>query len=120
MKFIIRFSLILFLGLAFTVISQTGCEDVKGIDGIMVRGPNGSNSVTLALSEKEVLLTATFSKTNNLAFPLEWRVSDPSLGTIVNQSSATALYRRAARTGSNIITVTDQYDNEGFATIVQQ
>ncbi len=54
-----------------------------------------------------------------LAFPLEWSVSDPSLGAIIESSGRRAAYVRTSRAGMNIVTVRDQYGSEGFAVVEQ-
>jgi hypothetical protein len=92
----------------------SGCEKVTGLQGLTIT----PSAVTLTPSTNTIVLAVT-GVTNNLALPLAWSVEDSSLGTIVNSSGYTALYRSTDREGQNIVTARDQYDNEGFATITQ-
>jgi hypothetical protein len=96
----------------------TGCEQAEGIDGISLNPPaatiGGSSS-----NGTSVAFTANVS--GALALPLEWRVSNASLGWIANHSGSNAVYKgnRNAK-GDNIITVRDQYGNEGSAVVTHQ
>ena len=55
-----------------------------------------------------------------LDFPLEWNLSDGSLGSILETRGNTAIYATTpGRAGPNVITVTDQAGREGAAAIAQ-
>ena len=96
---------------------QTGCEEAKGIGGLQV----DPASVTLTTNDTSVVLSVVGGITNNLlSMPLEWQVSDPNLGQITASSGVTAVYRRFSANGVNTVTVRDQFDKEGFATITQR
>ncbi|HMP73824.1 MAG TPA: hypothetical protein PKE55_11240 [Kiritimatiellia bacterium] len=57
--------------------------------------------------------------TTNLAFPLEWSVSDSSLGRIIASADASAVFESAGRVaGITIVRVRDQAGREGQATVV--
>ncbi len=106
------------VGLAMAWVNS-GCEEAKGTNGIGV----SPASVTLNVTASTGTATAVFTATVNgsLALPLEWNVSDPGLGTIVNHSGSNAVYAaNGTATGNNTVSVRDQYDNEGFATVHQQ
>lgn len=92
----------------------SGCEKATGLAGLSI----DPSYVTLTPGSNSVILAVT-GVTNNLALPLEWSVSDPALGTIQNHSGYTAVYKSTDRSGQNTVTVRDQYENEGFATINQ-
>lgn len=104
--------------MAVTVCFWTGCESAGGTDGISlspasVTFGNGSSNATSA-----VVFTAQVSGT--LALPLQWRVSDSALGNIISAAGSNATYRaNSGRKGDNIVTVTDQYGNEGSAVVTQ-
>jgi len=95
----------------------TGCESAGGTGGVSISPSNpvlgSSSSNTTA-----VVLTAVVS--DQLALPLKWSVSDPTLGTIISASGSNATYKaNEGRTGDNIVTVKDQYDNQGSAVVTQ-
>jgi hypothetical protein len=95
----------------------TGCEEADGLKGLAV----SPATVTLGGSNAASAVEFTAAVSNNLALPLEWRVSDPSLGDIRSQSGAKAIYTlNPGQKGDNVITVRDQYKNEGSAIVTQQ
>jgi len=57
---------------------------------------------------------------SELALPLEWSVSDPSLGSIREASGDRAVYARTGKKGMQIVRVKDQYGAEGFAVVNQK
>ena len=69
--------------------------------------------------------TQTFTVETNglraLSLPLEWSVSDTSLGKIAASGGYSASYVRTSTTnsGDNSITVVDQYGAKGVATVRQ-
>jgi len=97
----------------------TGCENAGGTGGVglspsSVTLGSGSSNTTSA-----VVFTAQIS--GSLAFPLAWRVSNSALGNIISASGSNATYQaNAGKTGDNVVTVTDQYGNEGSAVVTQQ
>lgn len=93
---------------------QAGCEEAKGLQGLQV----DPSAVVLATNGQTVVFSVT-GVTNDLALPLEWTVGDASYGQIRYQSGYSATYQRLAPNGVNTISVRDQYDNEGYATIRQ-
>lgn len=92
----------------------TGCESADGLSGLTI----SPESVTLSTESNTVVL-AVVGVSNSLALPLEWSVSDGSLGSIVSSSGYTATYRRTDANGTQTVTARDQYKNEGYATIEQ-
>jgi hypothetical protein len=55
----------------------------------------------------------------NLFYPLEWRVSDPSLGIILSSAGNSAIYRSyAGKLGVNVVHCQDQSGREGSAAVV--
>jgi len=62
----------------------------------------------------------TVAVNDTLAFPLEWSVANPALGGIVSHSGSNAVYKaNSGAKGENIVTVRDQYENEGTAIVTQ-
>lgn len=97
----------------------TGCEEAEGLKGLNVEPP----TVTLGGSGSNAVTAREFTAvvSNDLALPLEWRVSNPSLGDIRSQSGTKAIYAaNKGQKGDNVITVRDQYKNEGSAIVTQQ
>ncbi len=55
-----------------------------------------------------------------LDYPLEWNLSDWTLGSIIESKGDTAIYATTpGRAGANVITVRDQAGREGAAGIAQ-
>ena len=93
-----------------------GCETSEGTNGVEIT----PSTVTLGGSNASSTVELTAHVSSSLALPLEWRVSNPALGTIVGQSGSNAIYSANTRTGNNVVTVRDQFKNEGSAVITQQ
>lgn len=109
-------------GLALMVLSF-GCESADGTNGLSVTPSSVTLSVSVSSSNATQQLSQMFTASGGgpLALPLEWSVANPALGTIVEQSGSNALYMaNSGQKGDNVVTVKDQYDNEGFAAVHQQ
>lgn len=91
-----------------------GCEGTSTNPGIQVEPA----SATLTNSAA-VTFTATVSSNQTLFFPLEWQVTDPSIGRIVTSQGTTAVYESFGVSGNNSVIVKDQSDSEGVALVVQ-
>lgn len=94
----------------FTV---TGKNDAANITSDSTTSSSGTNTTTTTSTVTDNMAL------NDLSYPLTWSVSDASLGTIVESSGDTALYRKTSNSGHQIITVRDQYGNEGYASVYQ-
>ena len=103
------------VGLTLVVSHFCGCETVSGLQGLVV----SPDYVQLTATSNTVDFTVEGSVSNELALPLAWSVSRPDLGYISQQSGWRALYTRHAPDGDNVVTVKDQYDNEGYARVRQ-
>lgn len=98
----------------------TGCDSAGGTSGVNIApssvtlgDPSGTNTAASA-----VVFNAQVS--DALALPLEWRIANAALGSIISQSGSNATYKaNAGKTGENIVTVRDQYGNEGSAVVTQ-
>jgi len=97
----------------------TGCESAGNTDGLSISpssptlGSGSSNSTSAVVF--------TVGVRDSLALPLQWSVSNPSMGGIISASGSNATYvANAGKTGDNIITVQDQYGNKGSAVVIQQ
>lgn len=102
---------------AFAVMSFTGCEEATGLNGLSIvpssvrlNPLSNSNYVDFAVSS---------SVSNDLVLPIEWSVSNPDLGYIDYRGGYKARYFRNPVNGDNVITVRDQYNNEGSALVKQ-
>ena len=97
----------------------TGCESAGGTDGISLSPSNPTLGAGSSNATSAVVFTAAVR--DQLALPLKWSVSDPGLGGLISASGSNATYMATAgRTGNNVITVRDQYDNKGSAVVTQQ
>lgn len=95
----------------------TGCESAGGTGGVSI---SPANPVLGSSSSNSTAVVFTASVSDQLALPLAWSVSNPALGTIISSSGSNATYKaNEGRTGDNIVTVKDQYDNQGSAVVTQ-
>lgn len=97
----------------------TGCESAGGTGGVAISpsskvlGGESSNATSV--------VDFTAQVTDPLALPLSWRVSNAALGNIISASGSNATYKaNSGAKGDNVITVRDQYENEGSAVVTQQ
>lgn len=101
-------SVALVLIIAISAVVPAGCETGSGA------------ALTVSTSDNVTFTVDTNSVTKgDLALPLEWRVSNPALGTITSSSGYSAVYSRTSQSGVNVIIVEDQYGAEGMATVNQ-
>lgn len=94
-----------------------GCEEADGPEGLTVT----PEEPTLSGDSNTVMFTVS-GPTNsgrNFMLPVEWKVSNPSLGWIGEAAGDRAYYHRTSAGGDNVITVTDEYDRRGFAVVHQ-
>ncbi len=113
---------------------MTGCEDVETDTGLTIRAAceecsgnlqvlgYGYGSITLTACRGACCGDCLDSSTNlvdRLFLPLEWSVSNPSLGRILASGGYTAVYESIGGKGRNIVTVRDQSGREGIAGIEQ-
>lgn len=105
---------------ALTVAFWTvGCEEAKGTRALVV----DPSFVDLTAGTVTNAFTQTFTVSEDslqdLSLPLEWQVSDPSLGRISFSGGNSAAYTRSNKSGDNSIIVRDQLGAEGIAAIRQ-
>jgi len=94
----------------------SGCEEAKGLSGLTI----DPAATTLTREQTTVELTVTGGITNRaLALPLTWTVTDTALGRITHSGGLSAIYERTDHDGNNTVVARDQYENEGFATVLQ-
>lgn len=104
------------LVMAFAVaVALTGCDSADGVSGIQV----SPSSVTLSGTSNNTVVFSVQAK-SDLALPLVWGVADGSLGSINYSSGSNAIYIASSKKGNQVVSVKDQYNNEGFASVVQQ
>ena len=113
-KLSVSFAVLLIAGLA-AIHLLTGCESSTTDANITV---SPSSETRTAGSDSHILFTATGS--TNLYLPLEWSVSNESLGHIVESKGNGAVYESNGTPGDNVITVKDQGVSEGVAVVSQQ
>ncbi len=91
-----------------------GCEQSDGGPALGV----SPSSAVVDVATGSIVLTVG-SGTIEGSLPLEWSVSDSSLGRIIRSDGLTATYARLAGNGQNRVMVKDQYGVEGAAVITQ-
>ena len=95
----------------------TGCDSAEGTDGVGI----SPAAVTLGGSNAASAVVFSAQVKSQLAMPLAWSVANPTLGNIISSSGSNATYNaNSGKTGDNIVTVRDQYGNEGSAVVTQQ
>lgn len=94
-----------------------GCDTTKTSDIVIVVTPSAPE-LTGAMAT--TTFSAAGSASNSLALPLMWTVSDSSLGTIRSAVGVSAVYQSTGKKGNNIVTVRDQGEAEGMATVTQR
>lgn len=94
----------------------SGCEPAEGLDGLTI---NPSSATLTPSTSNTVIFTVAQVITNELAYPIEWSVSDGSLGSITASTANSAVYKSTGKNGNNTIKAKDQYGNEGVATVTQ-
>ena len=67
----------------------------------------------------EVFTASPASDKTTLFLPLQWKVSDATLG-VIDGAGWTAVYRRTGNVGVNVITVSDQAESDGTAVVTQR
>jgi len=103
-----------------------GCEE-STTDMTIAISPASIGVTNSTVSASVITFVASIpgAATNNatgdsLNFPLEWNLSDWSLGAIIETRGSSAIYVTAVgRAGANVITVSDQAGREGQAAIAQ-
>ncbi len=113
------------LMIVIAVAFVTGCEDASTESGQITLVPGG---ITVTNDRITVITFRagdvsddpdTVFVSTNFFYPLEWSVSDPSLGNIISSSAASAIYQTVAgRSGANVVTVRDQIGQIGQAAVV--
>lgn len=101
----------------------TGCETGGGTEALTIT-PSEVNLLTSSNGNASVTFTVAASGTNgsglgSLSLPLKWSVSNPALGSIGGASGYSAVYISTGVHGVNVITVKDQYDSQGVASVTQ-
>ena len=91
-----------------------GCEMGSSAEPIDVT----PSIVTLSATSNTVLLTANVAS-NSALLPLQWSVTDTSLGAIVQNSGSTVLYQATPALGVNRVIVRGADGTAGTVTITQ-
>ena len=105
------------------LIGTTGCESTESAEDVITVAVDPAGGV-LTGDNATATLTASLANTDTnsleeLVLPLEWRVSNGSLGSIANSAGLSAVYISNGNEGANTITVTDQIGRSGLAAISQ-
>jgi hypothetical protein len=116
-------SVLLLIGglmLGAAVMVMVGCETTKSSDMVITWKPDPA---VLTKAGESVIFYIEDEGTNTsgaLQLPLEWSVSDPSLGFIHSSSALIAVYVSKGGKGINMVTVRDQAEHEGAAVVTQE
>lgn len=106
------------MGVLIVVLFATGCERTTTSAVIDVSPEaaaldiRGAVTFTASIPDSE-------RETRQLYYPLEWRVSNASLGTLRHSAGDTAVYEAGDVAGVNTLYVRDQAGAEGVAAITQ-
>lgn len=102
---------------AMALFCWVGCETTESANSVIAVTPSAPELQGRLATQT---FTAEGTAENELALPLVWTVSDPNLGVIRSTVGLSAVYESSGRVGNNIITVRDQGQAEGLATVVQR
>ena len=106
------------MGILIVALFAAGCERTTTSAVIDVSPEaaaldiRGAVTFTASVPESE-------RETRQLYYPLEWRVSNASLGTLQHSAGDTAVYVAGDVAGVNTVSVRDQAGAEGVAAITQ-
>ena len=97
-----------------------GCEETTTDVGITI----APQSATLTEAGASQVFEATSvgqgtGTVSGLFLPLEWHVSDSSLGSVVANGGSTAIYVSLGKSGQNVVSVKDQSGLKGVAVVTQ-
>ncbi len=109
--------------LAVVAAVNMGCEStettesaitvtVEPAGGVLV-GRNATATLTASI------MIADSNSTESLVLPLEWNVSEGSLGAITKSGGLSAVYVSNGREGANTISVKDRIGRKGVAAVTQ-
>jgi len=103
-------------------VALMGCESTERRRSLVVT-PNwgeagrAGDRVVLTASVLPTEDASISNQVSELLYPLEWSVSEPANGRIISTAGNTAVYYADVGAGNNVVTVRDQGDREGLATI---
>lgn len=108
------------LAAAFVVLSVfgLGCERTETDRGLMV-SPSNARIVRDEAITFVAMLPESADGNREIMYPLEWSVSDPSMGTLRSAAGDAVVYVAARRSGPNSVMVRDQSGAKGVAAITQ-
>ena len=110
-----------FMAVMFASVVLLGCEETQQRRELSVT----PNTAELSRAGDRVVLTALVpdvraaatNTVSGLLYPLEWSVTDSTMGRIVSSTANAAVYECTVGDGENVVVVRDQGDREGLATI---
>lgn len=103
---------------------SAGCEDAETKSGLSVDPPSsdligrGATVVLTASMPGDIAVTTNINQ--EVILPLQWSVSNPSLGGIMRSAGYSAVYESNGTIGQNVIIVKDGYGREGLASVNQR
>ena len=103
---------------------SAGCEDAETKSGLSVDPPSsdligrGATVVLTASMPGDIAVTTNINQ--EVILPLQWSVSNPSLGGIMRSAGYSAVYESNGAIGQNVIIVKDGYGREGLASVNQR
>ncbi len=96
-----------------------GCDRTE-TDRSMTVSPSNARLLWQESITFTVSLPDNAAEDRELYYPLEWSVSDPSMGYLQRIGGDSVVYVAARRSGPNSILVRDPFGAEGVASIVQE
>lgn len=117
MKSLKRYSFLLAALVAVAAVNM-GCESTETTESAItvIVEPEGG---VLVGKNATATLAADSSSTESLVLPLEWSVSEGSLGAITKSGGLSAVYVSNGREGANTISVKDRIGRKGVAAVTQ-
>lgn len=105
------------------ILAAVSCEDAETRSAIEVTPDHADlygNGATAVFTAEAVFNPDTTNRNEELVYPLEWSVSNPSLGGIMKSAGNSAVYESNGTRGQNVVIVRDQFGREGLAGVSQR
>lgn len=101
---------------------MAGCDDAETDSALQIVPANSvitGQGTTLFLTASDPdAVDASATNLNDMAIlPLQWSVSNPTLGRILSSAGYNAVYESHGGRGQNIVIVTDRFGREGLAVV---
>lgn len=106
------------LVLAGWMVAMTGCEDAETASAALSLSP--PDAELTGRGATQVFTASVTVEEEDVYLPLQWSVSNPSLGGILSSSGMSAVYESNGTIGQNVVICRDALGREGLAAVNQR